>query len=59
MLSISVDKIDSLFALIGEKQSLYIPVDNEAGKADFKKWENGVKLSSNLKTVRSAKDFCL
>lgn len=57
MLSISVDKIDSLFALIGEKQSLYIPVDNEAGKADFKKWENGVKLSENLKTVRSAKDF--
>ena len=24
---------------------------------DFKKWENGVKLSENLKTVRSAKDF--
>ena len=47
----------SLFALIGEKQSLYLPVDNETGKADFKKWENGTKLSSNLKTVRSAKDF--
>lgn len=57
MLSISADKIDSLFALIGEKQPLYLPVDNTAGKADFKKWENGVKLSSNLKTVRSAKDF--
>lgn len=57
MLSISAEKIDSLFALIGEKQSLYLPVDNETGKADFKKWENGTKLSSNLKTVRSAKDF--
>ena len=57
MLSISAEKIDSLFALIGEKQSLYLPVDNETGKADFKKWEKGTKLSSNLKTVRSAKDF--
>ena len=57
MLSISKDKIDELFALIGEKQPLYLPVDNNTGKADFKKWEKGVKLSSNLKTVRSAKDF--
>ena len=57
MLSISQDKIDSLFALIGEKQPLYLPVDNDSGRADFKKWEKGVKLSSNLKTVRSAKDF--
>ena len=36
---------------------MYLPVTNENGKADFKKWEKGVKLSSNLKTVRSAKDF--
>ena len=57
MLSISAEKIDSLFALIGEKQPLYLPVDNITGKADFKNWENGTKLSSNLKTVRSAKDF--
>lgn len=57
MLSISSDKIDSLFALVSEKSSLYLPVTNENGKADFKKWEKGVKLSSNLKTVRSAKDF--
>jgi ferredoxin len=57
MFAISKDKIDELFALIGEKQPLYLPVDNNTGKADFKKWEKGVKLSSNLKTVRSAKDF--
>lgn len=57
MLSISCDKIDSLFELIGSKQPLYLPVDNNTGKADFKKWEKGVKLSNNLKTVRSAKDF--
>ena len=39
MLSISADKIDSLFELIGSKQPLYLPVDNNSGKADFKKWE--------------------
>ena len=39
MLSISADKIDSLFELIGSKKSLYIPVDNTSGKADFQKWE--------------------
>ena len=57
MLSISKDKIDSLFELIGSKQPLYLPVSNNSGKADFAKWEKGVKLSSALKTVRSAKDF--
>lgn len=57
MFSISQEKIDTLFELIGSKQSLYLPVDNKTGKADFKKWEKGVKLSQNLKTVRSAKDF--
>ena len=57
MLSISADKIDSLFELVGSKQPLYLPVDNTSGKADFKRWEKGSKLSSALKTVRSAKDF--
>ena len=64
MLSIASDKIDSLFELIGTKQPLYIPVDVTTGngssastQAFFKKWEKGVKLSSALKTVRSAKDF--
>ena len=57
MLCISQDKIDSLFELIGTKQPLFLPVDNSSGKADFKQWEKGVKLSSALKTVRSAKDF--
>ena len=57
MLSISKDKIDSLFELIGSKQPLYLPVDNDAGKSDFHRWEKGARLSENLKTVRSAKDF--
>lgn len=57
MLSISKEKIDTLFELLSKNGPLYIPVTNETGKADFKKWEKGVKLSENLKTVRSAKDF--
>lgn len=57
MLSIAKDKIDSLFELIGSKQPLYLPVDNNSGKADFAKWQKGTKLSQVLKTTRSAKDF--
>ena len=57
MLSLSADKLNDLFELIGSKESLYIPVDNESKKADFKKWEPGLEMSKALKTVRSAKDF--
>lgn len=57
MLSIAKDKIDSLFELIGSKQPLYLPVDNNSGKADFAKWQKGTKFSEKLKTTRSAKDF--
>ena len=57
MFYIPAEKIDSLFEVIGEKQPLYLPADTTEGRADFKKWEKGVKLSSALKTVRSAKDF--
>lgn len=57
MLSIAKDKIDSLFEFIGSKQPLYLPVDNNSGKADFAKWQKGTKLSEKLKTTRSAKDF--
>ena len=57
MLSISSEKIDSLFELIGTSQPLYLPVDNNSGKADFQRWTKDCKLSSQLKTIRSAKDF--
>lgn len=57
MLSIAKDKINSLFELIGSKQPLYLPVDNNSGKADFARWQKGTKLSEKLKTTRSAKDF--
>ena len=56
MRKISLDKIDQLFSLLAEKNTLYIPQDTEAG-AKFEKWEEGKKLSNALNTVRSAKDF--
>ncbi len=56
MRKISLDKIDQLFSQIAEKNTLYIPQDTEAG-AKFEKWEEGIKLSNALNTVRSAKDF--
>ncbi|MBQ4014083.1 MAG: 4Fe-4S ferredoxin, partial [Treponema sp.] len=57
MLSVSKDKINSLFEAIAKTKTLYLPVDNASGKANFEKWQKGTKLSSALKTVRSAKDF--
>ena len=57
MLSISSEKINDLFKAISAKNDLFIPQDTVEGKADFKKWSEGVNLSTQLKTVRSAKDF--
>lgn len=57
MLRISLDKLDELFSAISEKQTLYIPADRSDGAAEFQKWCDGMKLSKNLNTVRSAKDF--
>jgi len=57
MFSLPLNELDALFETIGSKGPLYIPVDNNSGKADFKRWEKGVQMSKALKTVRSAKDF--
>jgi len=57
MLSISSDKINDFFKAVADKMDLFIPVDTVDGKADFKKWSEDVKLSAQLKTIRSAKDF--
>ncbi len=56
MHKISLDKLDTLFSEIAQRQSLYLPVDTKAG-AKFEKWAEGTKLSDALNTVRSAKDF--
>ena len=57
MLKISLEKLDDLFAAISAKQTLYIPSDRADGASEYKKYEAGMKLSNNLNTVRSAKDF--
>ncbi|MDE5582724.1 MAG: 4Fe-4S ferredoxin, partial [Ruminococcus sp.] len=57
MLKISLEKLDVLFATVAEKQTLYIPTDRADGMAEYKKYENGMKMTNNLNTLRSAKDF--
>ncbi len=57
MVRIPVSELDRFFAAAAEKQDVYLPVDNQAGQAEFKKWRKGAALSSALNTVRSAKDF--
>lgn len=57
MLSLPETKLDEFFTLLKETRDVYLPVDNSVGKAEYKKWEEGVKLSNALNTVRSAKDF--
>ena len=57
MKKLSLDKLYDLFAAIASKQALYLPVNDNTGKADYKRWSEGVELSANLNTRRSAKDF--
>jgi len=57
MFTLPESKINEFFKLIASKGELYIPQDNNTGKADFALWNEGAKLSKALKTVRSAKDF--
>ena len=42
--SLPFEKLDELFALIAQKEALYIPVDDASGKADFKRWKKGAVL---------------
>ena len=51
-----LSKIDSLFKAIASSMDLYLPVDKEQG-AEYTKYEDGVKYSDALNTVRSPKDF--
>ncbi len=56
MRKISLQSLDVLFSKIAERYSLYLPVDTNGG-AKFEKWADGKKLSNELNTVRSPKDF--
>jgi len=57
MQKLSLTRLSELFAIIAADRLLYLPVDNSAGQAQYKKWESGVTMSQALNTVRSAKDF--
>ena len=57
MKKLSLAKLNDFFAAIAAKQSLYLPVENAVGKAEYKKWSEGAAYSTALNTVRSAKDF--
>ena len=50
------EKLNEIFALIAQDMTLYLPVDTEGGAA-FTKWNENVKYSESLNTVRSPKDF--
>ncbi len=57
MKKLSLNKLKDLFAAVAQNQALYLPVDNKAGQAEFRVWEQGVEMSRALNTTRSAKDF--
>ncbi len=56
MFKCSLDKLNDVFFTISNNYSLYLPVDNK-DYAEYKKWEEGVKLSERLNTNKSPKDF--
>ncbi|MDO4489322.1 MAG: 4Fe-4S dicluster domain-containing protein [Eubacteriales bacterium] len=56
MKRIALTELNSLFASINERMNLFIPANDESGQSHFTKWHDGLPLSRNLNTVRSAKD---
>ena len=57
MKTLSLSKLNELFAAIATAQKLYIPAEDAAGQAQFTVWQEGMALSRRLNTVRSAKDL--
>ncbi len=57
MLKCSLDNLQTLFAKIADKMTLYMPIDGTDGKAVYTKWSEGEQYSEALNTVRSPKDF--
>ncbi|MCI5924142.1 MAG: 4Fe-4S dicluster domain-containing protein [Oscillospiraceae bacterium] len=56
MKKLSLEKLPELFTAIAERETLYLPVDAESG-ARFERYSEGKTLSTELNTIRSAKDF--
>lgn len=57
MKKISLDRLNELFSAINQAEALYIPTDDGAGQAKFARFADGMQMTEQLKTVRSAKDF--
>ncbi len=53
----SIESLNNIFAQIASEATLYLPVDNNDGKAVYTKWEDGAVWSNQLNTVKSPKDF--
>ena len=49
--------LDKLFAAISKDAVLYLPVNDEKGTAQYKKWEAGDEMSTATNTAKSPKDF--
>ncbi len=56
MLKIKLSELPVLFEALSENNKLYIPADTKGG-ARFLPYENGMKLTKELNTVRSPKDL--
>ena len=57
MKTLSLSRLNELFAEISKAHTLYLPVDDAAGQAAYTRWQEGMALSKRLNTVRSAKDL--
>lgn len=53
----SLDSMNAVFAEIAKSAALYLPVDQDDGRAVYTKWAEGLTWSNALNTVRSPKDF--
>jgi len=53
----SLANINTVFEEIAKTEQLFLPVDRNDGRAEYKKWEKGTVWSEQLNTVRSPKDF--
>ena len=56
MKKLPLSSLNELFAQLSAVQTLYIPADDEAGRAAFTPWREGLTLTNQVNTIRSAKD---
>ena len=59
MKKLSLENLNAFFASVAEACALYLPVENEAGQAEYRRWSDGAVYSRKLNTVKSAKEFFL